>query len=267
MVFWEDSWCEGWLTKKTWNATWFSGKVFLCEGRLAKKVEMPHGFLGRFLVGRSTHKKKLKSHMVFWEGSLVRRSTHKKSLETPHGFLGRFFGAKVDSQKKLETPHGFLGRFFGAKVDSQKKLETPHGFLGRFLVRRSTHKKNTCQVAEGFWKSLAVETKQKNNSKCHLFFLVLFLGSGWGVGFWDVLAVQNNSQKSWQVTWSCWDARWWLLGGVGFFGSWLWRFIHKKLAKKHRSLPTLSLPRSSLSNYFCPMSVKEEIYMQVDGAD
>ena len=134
-------WCEGRLTKKTWNATWFvgrffgakvdsqkklerhmvCGKVLWCEGRLTKKTWNATWFVGRFFGAKVDSQKK---------------------LETPHGFMGKFFCAKVDSQKKLEMQHGFLGRFFGAKVDSQKKLETPHGLWEGSLVRRSTHKEN-----------------------------------------------------------------------------------------------------------------------------
>ena len=64
MAFWEGSWCEGRLTKKTLNTTWLSGKV------LGAKVDsQKRSNLGRFLVQRSTRKKNLKRHMAFLEGS------------------------------------------------------------------------------------------------------------------------------------------------------------------------------------------------------
>ena len=141
------------------------------------------------------------------------------------------------------VPHSGVGvwKFLVVKINSQKKLKTPHGFPVFFRSHWGV----------GFWKVLDVKINSQKKLKRHMVFHLFVLypllvkASGrfglrvfffWvtshsAVGFWKVLAVKINSQKKVKT----------------------WKSIHNKELKsysslRYGSLPTWSLPNSSLSN-------------------
>ena len=252
--------------KKTWNATWFSGKVL--------GAETPHGLLGRFLGKRSTHQKNLKRHKVvwkgsFWEGRLTKRSlkrhmkVHTKKTWNATWFSGKVLVRRLTPPKKLKHQRGFwegsgcrnatwFSMFSGRVCWEGRRTNMVLFFLNCISCR--------CRLLGGFGPRDGTSRTFLKNRTFQKFFVrrpsQQEPSQKYMCRFKFLLCPTSHPQPSQKTMWR-------------FKLFWVSQPSQQqpKNANKHWSLPSWSSPtlswlKSRLSNYFCPMRVKAEMYRQ-----